>query len=51
MPEAPPPEASSIVCLVVRAEPDWAADGALFTYEGADVGAPTPFACPPPSDT
>ena len=51
MPEAPPPEASSIVCLVVRAEPDWAADGAPFTYEGPAVGAPTPFACPPPSDT
>ena len=51
MPEAPPPEVSSTVCLVVRAEPDWAADGALFTYEGPTVGAPTPFACPPPSDT
>ncbi len=51
MPEAPPPEASSVVCLVVRAEPDWAADGALFTYEGPDLGAPVPFACPPPSDT
>jgi hypothetical protein len=51
MPEAPPPEASSIVCLVVRAEPDWAADGVLFTYEGPNVGAAVPFACPPPSDT
>ena len=51
MPEAPPPEASSMVCLVVRAEPDWAADGVLFTYEGPDVGAAVPFACPPPSDT
>ena len=51
MPEAPPPEASAVVCLVVRAEPDWAADGALFTYEGPNIGAAVPFACPPPSDT
>jgi hypothetical protein len=50
MPEAPPPEESSMVCLVVRAEPDWVADGALFTYEGDGLGAPTTFDCPAPAD-
>ena len=50
MPEAPPSDASASVCIVVRADPDWSADGALFTYESEFVGAPTPFACPPPED-
>ena len=47
MPEAPPPDESSIVCLVVRAEPDWDAAGALFSYEGNAIGPATPVACPP----
>ena len=47
MPEAPPPEASATVCLVIRADPDWSADGAPFTYVSEFVGAATPFDCPP----
>ena len=50
MPEAPPSDASASVCIVVRADPDWSADGVMFTYESEFVGAPTPFACPPPED-
>lgn len=48
MPEAPPSDASASVCIVVRAEPDWSADGAMFTYDSDNLGAPTKFACPPP---
>jgi hypothetical protein len=47
MPDAPPAGASSIACIVVRAAPDWSADGAMFTYESADAGSPTALACPP----
>jgi hypothetical protein len=46
MPEAPSPDASSIACIVVRAAPDWSADGAMFTYESAQAGPATAFACP-----
>jgi hypothetical protein len=46
MPEAPPADASSIACIVVRAAPDWSADGAMFTYESAQAGQATAFACP-----
>ena len=46
MPEAPPTDASSIACIVVRAEPDWSADGATFTYESANAGPATTFPCP-----
>jgi hypothetical protein len=46
MPAAPPADASSIACIVVRAAPDWSADGAMFTYESAHAGPATPFACP-----
>jgi hypothetical protein len=31
---------------VVRAAPDWRADGAMFTYESAQAGPATTFACP-----
>jgi hypothetical protein len=48
MPAAPPSEASASVCIVVRAAPDWSADGAMFTYESQNAGPPTTFACPPP---
>ena len=47
MPEAPPSDASSLACIVVRASPDWSADGAMFTYESGTAGSPTTFACPP----
>jgi hypothetical protein len=46
MPEAPPSDASSIACIVVRAEPDWSADGATFAYESENAGPPTTFQCP-----
>ena len=46
MPEAPPTDASSIACIVVRAAPDWSADGAMFTYESAQAAQATTFACP-----
>jgi len=46
MPEAPPSDASSLACVVVRASPDWSADGAMFTYESGTSGSPTTFACP-----
>lgn len=49
MPEAPPPDASSVACVVVRASPDWSADGATFTYESEQAGAATAFPCPPPA--
>ena len=48
MPEAPSSDASASVCIVVRAEPNWSADGAMFTYDSENLGAPTTFACPPP---
>jgi len=47
MPDAPPAGASAVACIVVRAAPDWTADGALFTYDSADAGSPTAFDCPP----
>lgn len=47
MPEAPPAEASAVVCIVLKADPDWDADGALFTYTGADLGPAAPIPCPP----
>jgi hypothetical protein len=47
MPEAPPSDASSIACIVVRAAPDWSADGAPYMYESAQAGPATAFACPP----
>ncbi len=50
MPEEPPSDASASVCIVVRAEPDWRADGAMFTYESDTTGPPSTFACPPPED-
>jgi hypothetical protein len=46
MPAAPPTDASAIACIVVRAAPDWRADGAMFTYESAQAGPATTFACP-----
>lgn len=46
MPAAPPADASSIACIVLRAAPDWSADGAMFTYESAQAGPATAFACP-----
>jgi hypothetical protein len=47
MPEGPPPEVSSLICLVVVAEPDWRADGGFFRYESEDSTAPPDkFACP-----
>jgi hypothetical protein len=46
MPQAPPAGASSLACIVVRASPDWSADGAMFTYESETAGSPTTFACP-----
>lgn len=50
VPEEPPSDASSLACIVVRASPDWSADGAMFTYESEQAGAPTAFACPPRGD-
>jgi hypothetical protein len=50
MPEEPPSDASASVCIVVRADPDWRADGAMFTYESDTTGPPSTFACPPPED-
>jgi hypothetical protein len=47
MPAAPPADASSIACIVVRAAPDWSADGAPYMYESAQAGPATAFACPP----
>jgi hypothetical protein len=46
MPESPPAGASAMACVVLRAAPDWSADGAMFTYESADAGSPTAFDCP-----
>jgi hypothetical protein len=46
MPAAPPADASSIACIVVRAAPDWSADGAMFTYESVQAGPATAFSCP-----
>jgi len=46
MPAAPPGDASSVACIVVRAAPDWSADGAMFTYESAQAAQATTFACP-----
>jgi hypothetical protein len=46
MPQAPPADASSIACIVVRAAPDWSADGAMFTYESGQAGPATAFDCP-----
>ena len=46
MPEAPPSGASSFACIVVRASPDWGADGAMFTYESDNAGPPERFPCP-----
>jgi hypothetical protein len=50
MPEAPPSDASATVCIVVRADPDWVADGTVFTYESENTGPPTTFDCPPPGE-
>lgn len=50
MPEAPSSDASASVCIVVRAEPNWVADGRMFTYESEKSGPPTSFACPPPGE-
>lgn len=47
MPAAPPADASSIACIVVRAAPDWSADATMFDYESAQAGPATAFACPP----
>jgi hypothetical protein len=41
MPEAPPPEASTTVCIVLRADPDWSADGAVYTYDAAPAASPS----------
>jgi hypothetical protein len=50
MPEEPPSDASASVCVVVRAEPDWRADGAMFRYESEHTGPPETFPCPPAED-
>ena len=50
MPEAPSSDASASVCIVVRADPDWVADGTPFTYESATTGPPAPFDCPRPAE-
>jgi hypothetical protein len=50
MPEEPSSDASATVCVVVRADPDWIADGSLFTYESDTTGPPTTFDCPPPAE-
>ncbi len=50
MPEEPSSDASASVCIVVRAEPDWRADGAMFTYESDTTGPTSTFACPPPEE-
>jgi hypothetical protein len=47
MPEEPSSDASASVCVVVRAEPDWSAAGAMFTYDVDTTGPPTTFDCPP----
>lgn len=47
LPEEPPSDASATVCIVVHAEPDWIADGELFTYNATNSGPPTTFECPP----
>lgn len=47
LPEEPPSDASATVCLVLRAEPDWIADGTLFTYNATNSGPPSEFECPP----
>jgi hypothetical protein len=44
---APSGSASATVCVLVKAEPDWVADGALFTYEDESVGPAADLACPP----
>ena len=50
MPEEPSSDASASVCIVVRADPDWRADGAMFTYESDTTGPPSSFDCPPPEE-
>jgi hypothetical protein len=50
MPEEPPSDASSSVCVVVRADPDWVADGRMFTYDSDTTGPPAPFDCPPAAE-
>jgi hypothetical protein len=49
MPALDPPPESPVVCVVVRAEPAWSADGSLFTYDDVpNTSAAAPPACPPP---
>jgi len=50
MPEEPSSDASATVCVVVRADPDWIADGQLFTYESDLTGPPTALDCPPAAE-
>jgi hypothetical protein len=50
MPEEPPSDASASVCVVVRADPDWIADGSMFTYESDTTGPPTTLDCPPAAE-
>ena len=50
MPEEPSSDASASVCIVVRADPDWRADGAMFTYESDTTLPPSSFDCPPPEE-
>ncbi len=50
MPEEPSSDASATVCVVVRADPDWVADGRLFTYESDTTGPPATFDCPPAAE-
>ena len=50
MPEEPSSDASATVCVVVRADPDWVADGHLFTYESDTTGPPAALDCPPAAE-
>jgi hypothetical protein len=50
MPEEPSSDASASVCVVVRADPDWVADGRMFTYESDTTGPPTTVDCPPAAE-
>ncbi len=50
MPEEPSSDASATVCVVIRADPDWIADGQLFTYESDTTGPPTTLDCPPAAE-
>jgi hypothetical protein len=50
MPEEPSSDASATVCIVVRADPDWVADGRMFTYESDTTGPPTTVDCPPAAE-